>query len=68
MSRPPGSRRKTSHGAASDLELNLVHLPWDALLNRRAQGVMANMERMAVAFVNGLSVSRSFLAVDVDDD
>ncbi|NDV62140.1 hypothetical protein G0Q06_06750 [Puniceicoccales bacterium CK1056] len=25
-----------------------------ALLNRRAQGVMANMERMAVAFVNGL--------------
>jgi biopolymer transport protein ExbB len=26
-----------------------------ALLNRRAQGVMANMERMAVAFVNGLS-------------
>ena len=33
-----------------------------ALLNRRAQGVMANMERMAVAFVNGLSVSRSFLA------
>lgn len=39
-----------------------------ALLNRRAQGVMANMERMAVAFVNGLSVSRSFLAVDVDDD
>lgn len=30
-----------------------------ALLNRRAQGVMANMERMAVAFVNGLAVSRS---------
>lgn len=26
-----------------------------ALLNRRAQGVMANMERMAVAFVNGLA-------------
>ncbi|MFO7723957.1 MAG: MotA/TolQ/ExbB proton channel family protein [Oceanipulchritudo sp.] len=26
-----------------------------ALLNRRAQGVMANMERMAVAFVNGLT-------------
>ena len=25
-----------------------------ALLNRRAQGVMANMERMAVAFINGL--------------
>lgn len=25
-----------------------------ALLNRRSQGVMANMERMAVAFVNGL--------------
>lgn len=25
-----------------------------ALLNRRAQGVLANMERMAVAFVNGL--------------
>jgi biopolymer transport protein ExbB len=25
-----------------------------ALLNRRAQGVMANMERMAVAYVNGL--------------
>lgn len=25
-----------------------------ALLNRRAQGVMANMERMAVAFLNGL--------------
>jgi biopolymer transport protein ExbB len=25
-----------------------------ALLNRRAQGVMANMERMAVAFVNAL--------------
>ena len=37
-----------------------------ALLNRRAQGVMANMERMAVAFVNGLAVSRSFLAVDSD--
>lgn len=32
-----------------------------ALLNRRAQGVMANMERMAVAFVNGLAVSRSLL-------
>ena len=32
-----------------------------ALLNRRAQSVMANMERMAVAFVNGLSVSRSFI-------
>jgi biopolymer transport protein ExbB len=32
-----------------------------ALLNRRAQAVMANMERMAVAFVNGLSVSRSYL-------
>ncbi len=26
-----------------------------ALLSRRAQGIMANMERMAVAFVNGLS-------------
>jgi biopolymer transport protein ExbB len=26
-----------------------------ALLNRRAQSIMANMERMAVAFVNGLS-------------
>lgn len=26
-----------------------------ALLSRRAQGVMANMERMAVAFVNGLT-------------
>ena len=26
-----------------------------ALLSRRAQGVMANMERMAVAFVNGLA-------------
>jgi biopolymer transport protein ExbB len=26
-----------------------------ALLNRRAQGVMSNMERMAVAFVNGLT-------------
>ncbi len=26
-----------------------------ALLSRRAQGVMANMERMAVAFINGLS-------------
>jgi biopolymer transport protein ExbB len=35
-----------------------------ALLNRRAQGVMANMERMAVAFVNGLAVSRSFLVPD----
>lgn len=33
-----------------------------ALLNRRAQSVMANMERMAVAFVNGLSVSRSLLS------
>jgi biopolymer transport protein ExbB len=32
-----------------------------ALLNRRAQAVMANMERMAVAFVNGLAVSRSYL-------
>jgi biopolymer transport protein ExbB len=35
-----------------------------ALLNRRSQGVMANMERMAVAFVNGLAVSRSFLVPD----
>jgi biopolymer transport protein ExbB len=37
-----------------------------ALLNRRAQGVMANMERMAVAFVNGLSVSRSVLTPSDD--
>jgi biopolymer transport protein ExbB len=37
-----------------------------ALLNRRAQGVMANMERMAVAFVNGLSVSRSLLTPSDD--
>jgi biopolymer transport protein ExbB len=37
-----------------------------ALLNRRAQGVMANMERMAVAFVNGLSVSRSILTPSDD--
>jgi biopolymer transport protein ExbB len=37
-----------------------------ALLNRRAQGVMANMERMAVAFVNGLSVSRSLLTPSND--
>lgn len=37
-----------------------------ALLNRRAQGVMANMERMAVAFVNGLSVSRSPLTPSDD--
>jgi biopolymer transport protein ExbB len=37
-----------------------------ALLNRRAQGVMANMERMAVAFVNGLAVSRSSLPPSED--
>jgi biopolymer transport protein ExbB len=29
-----------------------------ALLNRRAQGIMANMERMAVAFVNGIHRAR----------
>ena len=38
-----------------------------ALLSRRAQGVMANMERMAVAFVNGLAVSRSILTPSDED-
>jgi len=30
-----------------------------ALLSRRAQGVMANMERIAVSFVNGINTKRS---------
>ncbi|MEX0331913.1 MAG: MotA/TolQ/ExbB proton channel family protein [Puniceicoccaceae bacterium] len=38
-----------------------------ALLNRRAQGVMANMERMAVAFVNGLAVSKSSQPASADE-
>ncbi|HSH09105.1 MAG TPA: MotA/TolQ/ExbB proton channel family protein [Oceanipulchritudo sp.] len=47
----------TEYGLIVAIPALIMH----ALLNRRAQGVMANMERMAVAFVNGLAVSRSLL-------
>jgi len=57
-----GDARKLSSGISEALittEFGLIvaipSLIMHALLNRRAQGVMANMERMAVAFVNGLN-------------
>ena len=61
-----GDARRLSGGISEALvttEFGLIvaipSLIMHALLNRRAQGVMANMERMAVSFVNGLAVNRS---------
>lgn len=57
-----GDARRLSSGISEALvttEFGLIvaipSLIMHALLNRRAQGVMANMERMAVSFVNGLA-------------
>lgn len=60
-----GDARRLSGGISEALvttEFGLIvaipSLIMHALLNRRAQGVMANMERMAVSFVNGLALNR----------